>query len=76
MLIKGHETKPKISFGLISHFARVHGFEEEKREPRGGRRGRGRRRRRRSKIRYGILFFWAFDMNPKVFGWRFVSPLV
>ena len=36
-MTKGHETKQKFSFGLISHFARVHGFEEEKREPRGGR---------------------------------------
>ena len=26
-MTKDHETKPKISFGLISHFARVHGFE-------------------------------------------------
>ena len=51
-MTKGHETKQKISFGLISHFARVHGFEEEKREPRGGREGRRRRRRRSPKIRY------------------------
>ena len=51
-MTKGHETKQKISFGLISHFARVHGFEEEKREPRGGREGRRRRKRRSPKIRY------------------------
>ena len=63
--------KQKSHFGLIWVRATV----EEKRESRGGRRGR-RRRRRRSKIRYGILYFWAFDMNPKVFGWRLVSPLV
>ena len=60
-MTKGHETKPKISFGLISHFARVHGFEEEKREPRGGRRGR-RRRRRSPKIRYvDVLEPWVLD---------------
>ena len=61
ILINGHETKPKISFGLISHFARVHGFEEEKREPRGGRRVR-RRRRRSPKIRYVVVLEpWVLD---------------
>ena len=38
-MTKGHETKPKISFGLISHFARVHGFEKK----------RAKRKRRKKK---------------------------
>ena len=48
------ETNKIIHF--VSYFARVHGFEEERREPKArGREGKRRKRRRRS--RYGILIF-------------------
>ena len=73
-MTKGHETKPKISFGLISHFARVHSFEEERREPRGGREGR-RRRRRSPKIKVCCLrinIFWI----PRALVRRIDAPLV
>ena len=46
------ETNKIIHF--VSYFARVYGFEEKKREPRGGRR-EGRRKRRGSKIRYASV---------------------
>ena len=49
----------------------LHGFEEERREPIArGREGRGEEDQGMESL------FLGFDMNPKVFGWRLVSPLV
>ena len=41
--------------------------EEEKRK---------KEKEKKSKIKVWNPYFWVFDMNPKVFGWRLVAPLV
>ena len=67
----GKKIKPKCHFGLQK--VRVHDLvrgesqeqEEEKEEE-----GRGGGDKGMESL------FLGFDMNPKVFGWRLVSPLV
>ena len=45
-----------------------------------GERAKRRKRRKKKeeekKIKVWNPYFWVFDMNPKVFGWRLVVPLV
>ena len=65
----------KISF-LVSKRLGLHGF-EEKEERAKSKRKRMKKKEEEKKIKvWNSYFFSGLDMNPKVFGWRLVSPLV
>ena len=48
--------------------------EEKKGEK--SKRKRRKKKEEEKKIKVWNPYFWVFYMNPKVFGWRLVSPLV
>ena len=60
---------------LVSKRLGLHGF-EEKEERAKSKRKRRKKKEVEKKIKVWNPYIWVFDMNPKVFEWRLVSPLV
>ena len=60
---------------LVSKRLGLHGF-EEKEERAKSKRKRRKKKEEEKNIKVWNPYIWVFDMNPKVFGWRLVSPWV